>query len=69
MTPPRHSAPCPHPDCTATLAVPDTLAGGDYPCLCHACTVHLLWATSLNGGRTPMLSLAPGAGERIETDG
>lgn len=53
----RSSVACPHPECEGTLNVPDWLPGGDYPCICHACTVHLLWVTSLEKGKYPMVSL------------
>lgn len=55
---PRHKVKCPHPECEATIRVPDYLQGGDYPCLCKAKQLRLRWATYLDRGRVPSLSLA-----------
>jgi hypothetical protein len=31
--------PCPHPECRALVPVREDAPGGEYLCLCHACTV------------------------------
>lgn len=57
MTTTYHECPCPHPECNATIKVRGNVQSGTYQCLCHACTVKLTWATYLNEGRKPYLTL------------
>lgn len=49
---------CPHPDCQASLGIKTDLPSGEYQCHCHSCLVRLSWATYLDGGIKPQLSLA-----------
>jgi hypothetical protein len=62
----RHTAPCPEPDCDATLRIPDEAPPGEYDCICNACRVRVGWATHLNLGRKPYVTLVKNS--ETETD-
>lgn len=53
----RTQADCPHPDCHKVMQVPQDAQAGEYPCVCHGCTVRLTWATRMHGERVPHLEL------------
>lgn len=57
MTQDTPVAECPHPDCGASINVLATLPAGVYDCRCQACKVKLTWATYIDRGRVPYLSL------------
>lgn len=50
-------ATCPHPECGAKIPVKVDLPAGEYQCKCHAVVVRLSWATYLEGGNRPHLTL------------
>lgn len=52
-----HKIKCPHPECQGLLSVRDNMPSGEYQCICHGCTVKLSWATYLQEGRKPYLTL------------
>jgi hypothetical protein len=55
----RHAAPCPAEGCFGVIRIADDLPCGEYPCICHACRVALVWETTATGGRWPALARAP----------
>lgn len=59
-----YEAACPHPDCEATLKVNGALPEGEYDCKCKGCKVRLGWATYMQGGRKPYLTLVTDRQER-----
>lgn len=54
---PKVEAICPQPGCGATIPVKVDLPAGEYQCRCHQCVVRLSWATYLEGGNKPHLTL------------